>query len=81
MGVEVSEINIVLDTETEKEKGALLHIIHYCAIPPLPAPPYCPYNIVQYIFPTPPFILQYAIKYWQYLVRANLPAVAVACSE
>ena len=33
-------------------------------------PPFIAYNIAQYIFPTTPFI---AIKYWQYLVRANAP--------
>ena len=43
-------------------------IAHYCAIPPS-QPPFIAYNIVQYIFPTTPFII--AVKYWQYLVRAN----------
>jgi len=57
---------IVLDTE----KGALLHIAHYCAIPPSQLP-FIAYNIAQYIFPTTPFI---AITYWQYLVRANSPS-------
>jgi len=38
-----------------------------CAISPS-QPPFIAYNIAQYIFPTTPFI---AIKYWQYLVRAN----------
>jgi len=67
--VEVSEKTIVLDTE----KGALLHIIVQY---PLPAPLYCLqtilYNIycAQYIFPMTPF---FAIKYWQYLVRAKCP--------
>ena len=61
---EVSEKKIVPDTE----KGALLHII--VRYPPPTQPPFIAYNIAQYIFPTTPFI---AIKYWQYLVRANTP--------
>ena len=48
-------------------KGGI--IAHYCAIPPS-QPPFIAYNIAQYISPTTPFIF-IAIKYWQYLVRAN----------
>jgi len=59
----VSEKKFVLDTE----RGI---IAHYCAIPPS-QPPFIAYKIAQNIFPTTPFI---AIKYWQYLVRANIQA-------
>jgi len=51
--------------------GIIAHNNYLCntAIP-RSQPPFIAYNIAQYIFPTPPFII--AIKYWQYLVRANM---------
>ena len=55
-------------------KGGI--IAHYCAISPSQTP-FIAYNIAQYIFPTtPPFI---AIKYWQYLVKANMYSIPRCC--